>query len=107
MSAQTKEVEDGKLIAIVSYITWVGLIVAFVMNSEKKNAFAKFHIRQSLLLMIISLVGSIVFWIPLFGWLLAIGLLVLWIISLVAAVNGEKKETPLIGKLAQDWFKGL
>ncbi|MGB1450928.1 MAG: hypothetical protein ACPG7E_04370, partial [Marinirhabdus sp.] len=41
-------VTEGKTIAIISYITFIGLIIAFVMNNEKKNSFASFHIRQSL-----------------------------------------------------------
>jgi len=106
-SGGKKSVEDGKVIAIVSYITWIGLIVAFVLNIDKKNDFAKFHIRQALLLMIIALVGSFIFWIPILGWALAIILFILWLIGLIAAINGQKKLIPIIGKWAQDLFKGL
>ncbi|WP_369695584.1 hypothetical protein [Flavobacterium alvei] len=40
--------EQGKNIAIVSYITIIGAIVAIFMNQDKKNSFAAFHIRQAL-----------------------------------------------------------
>ena len=100
--------DDGKTTAIVSYITWIGLIVALVMNNDKKNEFAKFHIRQSLLIMIASLLCVFsVFSIPFIGWIWGVFIFVLWIIGLIAAINGEKKEVPLLGPLAQDWFKGL
>lgn len=99
--------EDGKTIAIISYLTWIGLLIAFIMNNEKKNDFAKFHIRQSLLLTLTGIVGMFVFWLPLVGWALALGLLILWIMGLISAINGEKKELPVIGKYAQEWFKGL
>lgn len=102
-----KVVEDGKAIAIIAYLTWIGLIIAFVMNMEKKNQFAKFHIRQALMLVLIGLVGWIVFWIPVIGWAAAVVLLVFWIMGLVHAIQGEAKEVPLIGSLAQDWFKGI
>lgn len=105
----TKATKDdsGKVIAIISYITWIGLIIGIILNIEKKNEFAKFHIRQSLLLNIIGIVGMLVFWIPFVGWILALILLVLWIISLIGAINGEKKVTPWIGQWAHDWFKGI
>jgi len=109
--ASASGTDEGKTIAIISYITWVGLIIAFVMNSDKKNDFAKFHIRQSLILMIAMLFIWIVMMFPyigwFIGWLLGIVLFVLWILGLVAAVNGEKKEVPILGSLAQDWFKGI
>lgn len=100
-------VEEGKTMAIISYITWIGLLVAFIMNNDKKNQFAKYHIRQSLLLTLVGIAGSFVFWIPLVGWALAIGLLVLWVMGLLSAINGQEKEVPLLGKYAQEWFKGL
>ena len=95
--------EEGKTIAIISYITWVGWVIALVMNMDKKNDFAKFHLRQTLLIWL----GSLLAWIPFIGWIWGLFLLIIWIIGLVAAVNGEKKEVPLLGPLAQDWFKGL
>ena len=98
-----KKVEEGKTIAIISYITWIGLLIAFIMNNDKKNNFAKFHIRQVLLLFLSSLLVPI----PIIGWIWGICLIVLWIMGLVSAVNGEEKEVPLIGKYAQEWFKGL
>jgi uncharacterized membrane protein len=98
-----KSIDTGKTIAIISYITWIGLIIAFVMNNDKKNDFAKFHIRQSLLIMLAALLGVI----PIIGWIWSIFILVLWIIGLISAINGEKKEVPVLGKLAQDWFKAI
>lgn len=101
--AKAKSTDEGKTIAIISYLTWIGLIIAFVMNSEKKNEFAKFHIRQALLLFLAALLVGI----PILGWIWGILIFVLWIMGLVSAVNGEQKEVPVLGKLAQDWFKGL
>ena len=40
--------DNGKNIAIVSYLTIIGAIIAIFMNSEKKDSFAAFHIRQAL-----------------------------------------------------------
>ncbi|MEM3374054.1 MAG: hypothetical protein QXE31_02415 [Candidatus Woesearchaeota archaeon] len=99
--------DDGKTIAIISYLTWIGLLIAFIMNNEKKDEFAKFHIRQSLLLTLLGIALSFVFWLPLIGWALSIAFIVFWIMGLISAINGEEKELPVIGKYAQEWFKGL
>ena len=41
-------IEEGKSIAITSYILIIGVLIAMSMNSENKNSFASFHIRQAL-----------------------------------------------------------
>ncbi|MFH0876300.1 MAG: DUF4870 domain-containing protein [archaeon] len=106
-----KHIEEGKTMAIIAYITWIGLLIAFIMNNEKKNTFAKYHIRQSLLLVLAGLALGCVMIIPILGWLVGfaggIFLLVLWIMGLIAAINGQEKEVPVLGKFAQEWFKGL
>jgi uncharacterized membrane protein len=99
----SKPADEGKTIAIISYITWIGWIIAFIMNTEKKNDFARFHLRQSLIIML----GSLLAWIPFVGWIWGVFLFVLWILGLIAAINGQKKEIPVLGSLAQQWFKGL
>lgn len=95
---------DPKTIAIISYITLIGWVIALVLNNEKKSKLASFHIRQSLLLILISVVFS---WIPVLNWVIGIILLVFWIMGLISAINGKEKKLPIIGDLAQDWFKSL
>jgi uncharacterized membrane protein len=96
--------DQSKVVAIISYITPIGWIIALILNQSKKTDLGSFHIRQALLLMI---AGIILSWIPVVGWILAIAVFVFWIMGLVYAVQGEKKEVPLIGAYAQQWFKGL
>ena len=102
--------QDGKTIAIVSYITLIGLIIAFVINNDKKNSFASFHIRQNIGIFALYLVNTLVLakFIGLQILVLAsIGIFVLWLIGLIGAINGEEKKVPLFGDLFQDWFKSL
>jgi uncharacterized membrane protein len=104
--------EDGKITAIVAYITIIGLIIAFIMNSDKKNPFASYHIRQSLGLMISYLVlWVLIARIPYIGWILStlgsIFLFVLWIAGLINAINTRKKPVPVLGIYFQDWFRNL
>jgi len=106
---------DGKTIAIISYLTWIGWIIAFVLYSSNKSQLAAYHLRQSLALMILGIIVYILqimlIFIPFLGWAIAfllwIGLVVLWVFGLIAAVNGEEKPMPVIGPMAQDMFKGI
>ena len=95
---------DGKTKAIVAHITYIGWIIALVINSTQKDEITSFYIRQLLGIYLFSIVISFVPVINLLGWIAA---LVFWILSLIGAVNGEMKETPIVGKYFQDWFKGI
>ena len=95
---------DGKTKAIVAHITWIGWLIALVINSSEKDELASFYIRQMLGLWLFSLVISFIPVINVVGWIIT---LVFWIISLIGAINGEMKEIPWVGKLFQDWFKSL
>ena len=106
---ENQTVQEGKTIAIISYITWIGTLIAFVMNNEKHNAFAAFHIRQMVGLSLFALGNSIIAkyaGMP-FAVIIGIGLFVLWIIGLIGAINGEEKRVPFVGDLFQDWFKAI
>jgi uncharacterized membrane protein len=94
---------DGKTKAIVAHITWVGWIIALIVNSGQKDEIASFYIRQLLGIYLFSLLTII----PTIGWIIGIISVVFWILSLIGAINGEMKETPVIGKYFQDWFKGI
>ncbi|RLD54402.1 MAG: hypothetical protein DRI97_11585 [Bacteroidetes bacterium] len=98
---------NAQLIAVISYLTLVGWIIAFVLHQNDKSELGIFHIRQSLGINIIGVVGWVVFWIPLIGWLAAIFLFVIWIMGLISAAQGEMKPVPLLGKFFQDIFKGI
>ncbi len=105
----SQTIDEGKTTAIISYITIIGLIIAFVMNSSKKNSFASFHIRQMLGISIFALINSLVigrfsFWA---SSVITIGIFVLWIIGLIGAIQGEEKKIPLLGDQFQDWFKSI
>jgi uncharacterized membrane protein len=94
---------DGKTKAIVAHITLIGWIVALVMNSQQKDEYASFYIRQMLGLIILNFIWII----PILGWIIGIVVLVLWIMSIIGAASGELKPTPVVGKYFQEWFKAL
>ncbi len=89
---------DTKLTSIVAYISWIGLIIAFVAGDKEG---AKFHINQALVIMLFSLVSLLSF-IPIVGILTGIWsifMVVCWMLGLVAAIKQEEKEVPRIGKI--------
>lgn len=95
---------DGKTKAIVAHITWVGWLIALIINSSQKDEITSFYIRQLLGIYLFSLVVTFIPLVNFVGWILAF---IFWILSLIGAINGEMKETPVIGRYFQDWFKGL
>jgi len=106
----TNTVKDGKTIAIISYITIIGLIIAFVMNQNKKNYFASFHIRQAIGIALLDLVISMVanyMNLGIIGNILGLGALALSIIGIIGAVQGEERKIPFLGDQFQEWFKSI
>ncbi len=107
---ENNTVQEGKTIAIISYLWIIGLIIAFIMNNDKKNTFAAFHIRQMIGLSILSLLNTFVLGMFAGYYItsaIGIALLILWVIGLIGAIQGEEKKVPLLGDMFQDWFKGI
>jgi uncharacterized membrane protein len=105
---------DNKTLSIISYISIVGWIVAYVMGKEKMDALLKYHLRQSLGLAIVSILFSVSLNIvsiavPALGILgiLSLAILVLWIIGIINAANAAQKPLPLIGKTFEGKFAFL
>lgn len=111
--------KEDTTVALLAYITpiafLVGIVIAIIMHSNKKTALGAYHLRQSLGLII----TSIVIWIPciiismipvvnmvmlLLGPAIWIALLVFWIMGLMAAINGQMKPLPVVGEHYQKWF---
>ncbi len=86
--------QPQKGLAIVSYLTWIGFIVALVAG-DRQDPFLRFHLNQCLVLDLFALLGFV----PVIGWIWDIFVLVLWIMGLVSACQGEMKEVPLLGKI--------
>jgi len=103
-------VEDGKNIALTSHITIIGTIIAIIMNNDKKNAFASFHIRQTL--GIFLLFFALGYPVGLFDdWMITSSLYVfifiLWSYSFISALQGQMNMIPLLGSFFQKFFKNL
>ncbi len=99
-----KSADNNKLCAILSYLL-IGVVWYFVDDKIKKNEFAKFHVKQAIILLIASVIANVVLaLIPILGWMLIpvlnLAVLVLAVIGIINAINNEKKELPYIGQYA-------
>lgn len=83
---------DKKTTSIVVYLTWIGLLIA-IFAGDKDGAI--FHVNQALVIFLFSLLSII----PCVGWIWGVFMIVCWIMGLIAAINQEEKEVPLIGKI--------
>lgn len=103
--------EKGKNTAIVAYITIIGSVIAIFMNQEEnKTEFGSFHIRQALgLFLSFFLLGYFVGYANSWTATSAFYLFyfILWIYGFTGALQGQKRELPLIGNFFQNLFKTL
>lgn len=96
--------ESGKTVAIIAHITLIGWIIAIIMNSSNKTELGSFYIRQVLGIFLILFVISFIPVLNFLGWLFGA---ILWIVSLIGAINGNQKPVFLVGETFQNWFKSL
>ena len=105
-----QDIEEGKGLAIIAYLTIIGTIIAYFMNNDKKNPFTNFHVRQALglwltyfiLAWVVSAVNS---WFATLGFWVFFG--VLFIYGFVNAIAGKAQSVPLVGNFYQKIFGGL
>ena len=77
---------------------WITGLIFFLI--EKDSQFVKFHAMQS----IITFGACVILgFIPVIGWIIWIIALVLWILLMVKAYQGQKFKLPVIGDLAEKW----
>ena len=96
---------NEKTLGIVAYLTLIGWIIALVLNQNTKSEAVSFHLRQMLLLIILSFVLGIIPFVNLIAFLV---LFILWIVALVGAIQGRQTNAvPILGPMAQGWFKFL
>jgi uncharacterized membrane protein len=109
---QQPPADNGKLIAILSYCTLIGFIVAIVMHSSNKTRLGAYHLRQALGLVIFAIGSYVAFLIlgfiiwPLFflAPLVSLFSLVLVILGIINAANEQEKPLLLIGGLSDKIF---
>ena len=102
--------EKGKHIAIYSYITIIGTLIAMLNNAEVKSEFASFHIRQALGINITFyglgyIVGNFDSWVITGAFYICF--FILWAYGIIGAVQQKTNLIPVLGPLFQKLFKTL
>jgi uncharacterized membrane protein len=93
------------LAALLSYL--VGVITGIIFYLiEKENKFVRFHAMQSILIFaFLFVLQAVLVFVPVIGWMLipiiSIASLILWIVLMVKAYQGEMLKLPVIGDIAE------
>ncbi|MBI4100953.1 hypothetical protein HY441_00580 [Candidatus Microgenomates bacterium] len=101
-SADQSDVEKNKVYAVLAYL---GILVLVPLLTAKDSRFAKYHANQGLVLFIADIVVWLAYWVLLFVspffvfffWIVWLGILVLHIIGIVNAAQGQMKPLPIVG----------
>lgn len=97
--------QNEKLMGALAYLAGPVTGIIFLLV-EKQNSFIRYHAMQSTILFgglfIVNIILGII---PILGWivsfLLSIAALILWIVLMYKAYNGEKYKLPYIGEVAE------
>ena len=88
------------IMAFVAYI----LFFIPLLTDSKNDPFVKFHVKQSLGLLILWVATVVVDRLP-FVWVAApflqIAVFILWIIGIVYALQGKQQPVPLVGQFSE------
>jgi uncharacterized membrane protein len=110
---------EGMLCYVLGWISGIYFLV-----KEKENRFVRFHAIQSIavfglitliyivIFLILNSVSGMVRWIPgvsfvlsalfgVFAWLLGLGSMILWVVLMAYAYQGQRFKLPWAGKFAQ------
>jgi uncharacterized membrane protein len=107
--------DNGKVVAIVSYLFIVGWVIALIVHLNNRTRLGAFHLRQSLGIALLGIAVSFskyaLHFIPYLSesiiLVLNIGLIVLWILGIITAAQGQEKPLPIVGNFFQKTFAGI
>ncbi|MDF2433042.1 MAG: hypothetical protein JWP44_2673 [Mucilaginibacter sp.] len=114
--------DDGRTAGMVSYFFVIGWSIGyFGFHQPNKTSLSAYHLRQTLFLYLIYVAiwfglslappsviqHSGIFSVYILKILITIIFVVLWVIGLTGAANGEQKPIPLVGNVAQKIFSSI
>ncbi len=115
MENNQQKTNEENIVAILSYITIIGWVIALIIHEKDKTEFNKYHLRDGLglnLAFIAIFIVAIPFaFIPFLGALIVtalyIGGFIFWLLALINAVNGVTKPLPFIDSFFQNIFSSV
>jgi uncharacterized membrane protein len=91
--------DEPRLLAALAYANILFLAPLFL---ARKSEFAKFHVRQGIVLFAFDAVASVFVWFPIIGPVLMAAAVILSVIGFFQAIAGNRWELPWLGKYAKD-----
>ncbi len=89
-------------IAAISYITWIGFLIAIV-TGDRTDRFVAHHLNQALVIDLIGLVSGVLAVIPILGAMIAgvvnLAVMVVDVIGAIGAFRGDMVEFPYISDI--------
>jgi uncharacterized membrane protein len=105
-----KKKDERKLFAfLATFLSIVGFVITLVIKRD--DEYVMYYAKQSLIIFIIGAIAgilrSMLDWIPIIGWIIGFALTILviliWIVSWMYALSGEKREIVFVS----DWAKNI
>jgi uncharacterized membrane protein len=102
--------EDIEKAKGMTWLAYLGILFLVPLLSLKESPFAKFHVKQGILLCIFIVAVSILGAIPFLGWFVIwpvgyIFAVVMAIMGIVNSLGGKYWKMPILGGMAAKWFK--
>lgn len=93
---------NARTVAVVSYITWIGWIIAFLIR-DKRDAFVAHHLNQALMINLLKIAGGLCASLPHIGHTVAslagVAAFVLIIMGIYRAAHWNADPLPVIGEI--------
>jgi len=91
---------------VLSAIGYAGVLFLIPLFLKKDSHYCQFHGKQGFVLFMAWIVNTMIAIIPILGWLIAffgsIFLIVITLMAIFKAINGEQWVLPLIGEYAEN-----
>ncbi|MBQ6402013.1 MAG: hypothetical protein IJI20_07000 [Firmicutes bacterium] len=91
-----------RTVAVISYITWIGWIIAFIVR-DRTDAFVAHHLNQALSINLLKIVGGLCVMLPNVGdrlsWAVGVAAFVFIVMGIYRAANWRSDPLPLIGEV--------
>ncbi|HII59163.1 TPA: DUF4870 domain-containing protein [Methanocaldococcus jannaschii] len=100
---------DRNMEGVLCYLLfWISGLIFLLL--EREDDFIRFHAMQSFITFLsLNLIAIIVSAIPIIGWvastLINIAIIILWIVGMIKAYNGERYKFPVFGDIAERYYR--
>lgn len=88
--------------AIWGVVCYLYILVLIPLLFQRKDEFVQYHARQGLALLMVWVVFSFSFYLPVLPWILFLYILFNFITGIINVIRGRKNPLPLIGRFTEN-----